>query len=191
MDYSQPGFEKLRETALTGKLNGTWIIAPPNWAIGANVFGTLVTLNAKPESNDFRVIGANLRIGYLPPNGFLGLRAPWRLTLMAGVYYTTTLSSNGNFGYKNVAGPQLFPVLHRALRNGGIWSAYLKFSPISDGLSFLSLSNSELAAGLTLRPWSTRVSGVNFTLDASLLTLQTRVGAVKSNSVSLGLGYSL
>lgn len=115
-----------------------------------------VSLTALPLQSNLTGISATvLRI-----NGRLGWavplpRNPFSLNLMAGVYSTNMFVTQNRFGFTNLIGPQIYPVLHWASYSENfvplIVSLFFKFSPITDGRSPLSVSNREVSAGATFR----------------------------------------
>lgn len=151
----------------------------------ASAFYNLVPVSSSSPTDRIRFLGANIRAGYSVP----GLNDPWGLTLNAGYYYLTTFAS-GNFGFVNVGGPSLYPVLRRSLGGARMVYLYGKFSPISESLGFLSLDSNELAfgSGYTF-PFLERI----FTLGLDISRLDLRLGSIRvqSNSYSLGLSTNL
>ena len=188
ISYKQPDLGSLDELALTMKISGDYRRLFSRWSLGASFYYSFLPISSSLLDTRLRFFGANLRIGYLIPFR----NSPWTLTLMSGAYYATSFATPAAFGYHNLIGPQLFPVFRRALNGSGYLSGYMKFSPIMTGLSFLSLSSSELAfgAGYGLTSSSSgHTMGV--TLDVSLLRLALIPdGAVRSRSMTLGIAYS-
>ncbi len=191
ISYQQTGTAgvTINEVVVTGKVALSYVIFPQNWDIGANAYFNIYPITTSSPGNTIQFFGTNLRIGYALPF----IREPWRLSLMGGIYYTTTFAS-GNFGFTGMGGPQLFPVLRRLLPGGKSIFAYFKFSPVTNGATaILSVANREIAAG---GGYSWQMKNKNFlsiTLDiASLqLSLQDVTSTISSNTTSftLGLGY--
>lgn len=120
------------------------------------------------------------------------LPEPWRLSVYAGAYYTTMVTSAEGVGYHNVTGPQLYPVISRALAGGrSSLSAYFKYSPVFSGFSVLDLSASrELATGLGFtHPLGLvmRDSGLSWNFDYSDLALKTSTGMAHTRTIGLGV----
>jgi hypothetical protein len=156
---------------------------PPKWDLGFSGFMNLATLS-KSGADEVKFLGLNLRLGYIFPQ----VRAPWRLSLYGGWYYTSASSSSDTFGYRNVSGPQLYPSLRRTLANGHAVSTYLKFSPIFNSLGLLGLSNSEIATGIGyLIPSESHTYSIN--LDFARLHLTNE--EIETNSTSVSLGGSM
>ncbi|OFZ17762.1 MAG: hypothetical protein A2X94_04110 [Bdellovibrionales bacterium GWB1_55_8] len=160
----------------------TW--KAPYLDYGFTGFVTAASAGMNREDISVRFLGVNARAGY----AIASIREPWRLSLMGGVYYTTMIAP---FGYKHVGGPMAYPVLRRVLSAHDTLSMYVKFSPISDGLSVLGLENRELAAGTT---WThTTAGGSRFSLsfDAAELSMTSASIVARSRSYSLSVSYGL
>ena len=167
----------------TVKVSANYFLFPPKWDLGFSGFMNLATLS-KSGADEVRFLGLNLRMGYIFPQ----VKAPWRLSLYGGWYYTSASSSSETFGYRNVSGPQLYPSIRRTLSNGHAVSTYLKFSPIFNSLGLLGLSNSEIATGFGyLIPSENHTYSIN--LDFARLHLTNE--DVETNSTSVSLGGSM
>jgi hypothetical protein len=138
ISYRETNIPDLAQTALTGTVSYRKLVG--RWDFGANAYLTLVPLTKTAGSGGARFLGVNARGGYL-----LTPRGRWRASLMGGVFYTTMLVSGSAFGYRNLAWRQVYPTVTR-LSGRHAWSAYVKISPLSSGLS-LSLASRELAGG--------------------------------------------
>jgi hypothetical protein len=185
IEYRETGHRDYSMTALTAKAAYQRALGARGWGASASGYLTALPLGRNRADSTMRFLGLNLRFGYTVP----GVRAPWKLSLNTGLYYTTTLVTNNAFGFTNMFGPQLYPTLQRLVGRKDVVGAYLKFSPMMDGLSFFGLANRELAAGLSwTRPLprerflSASVDYAAFRLDYSRINIQ-------SNSFSLSLGY--
>lgn len=221
VSYSQSATDDIRsvslqEMGITGKVSFDYHIVPRRWDLGISMYATALVPYARlneqyyPQigesapSGSIRFLGANARVGYTLPF----INNPWSLTLMGGVYYTTTfcsVSPSYPFGFENLMGPQLFPVLRRSLANGNSLSMYLKYSPVSSGgFSVYSLSSREVAAGAT---YSIRHGKHFIPISLDVANLQTNIeddvvdpisgntlveySHINSTSVSLSIGYTL
>lgn len=187
LSYQQTREKSLSEIALTGKLSYVHSLNA-RWNLGVGGYFTLLPISATPSEVKARFLGLNARAGFIAP----WLNSPWRLSFMAGGYYATMFVSGADFGFRNVFGPQVFPQISRTLSNGSTLSAYLKYSPVASRLALLSLSNRELALGVS---WSRPVQALrSFTLglDYSNLALNspTTGVALSATSISLSAGYS-
>ncbi len=130
--------------AITGKVSLNYLLFPPRW--DANLMGSF-TLSPVQNSakEDIRFINLNFRLGYIVPR----VRYPWKIILYGGWYYTSMRVQNAAFGYQDVAGPQFYPAIKRILKNGDAIATYFKYSPVTDNISVMTLSNRELATGLS------------------------------------------
>ena len=173
-----------RSTVVTVKASANYFLAPPTWDIGFTGFFNIASIT-KSDPVDVRFIGLNLRLGYLFPQ----VQAPWRLSVYGGWYYSTMIASNDAFGFKNISGPQLFPVLRRTLNNGHAISSYVKFSPVSSSLGFLSLSNNETAFGLSYMI-PTEAHNYSISFDYARLYLNLDETIITYRSLSLGASMS-
>lgn len=115
---------------------------------------------------------------------------PWDLTVRAGYYFTTSFSNGLAVGYRNLSGPMLFPVLTRRLSANHTVAAYAKYSPIMSGFKLVSLSNRELAGGVS---WTRALAaGRSFalTLDVSDFGLVVINGpGVVTRTITMGAAY--
>jgi hypothetical protein len=173
---------KLSELGLTGKFAADYVINR-RWSIDASAYMTLLPI---ANGNAMRFLGVNLRGTYY----ILTPERPWSVGIGAGMYYTTTLVTGGNFGFFNLTGPQLFPSVRRNLANGNYMGAYLKYSMISYGSHLLSPSESEFAGGLSYGFRQKEDRFISVALDIARLGLIIPEGSVTSTSFSLSAAYS-
>jgi hypothetical protein len=184
LSYSQTAVDPYHSIVMTAKVSSNYLLFPPKWDLGFTGFFNFVSLS-KSSPVDVRFLGLNLRLGYIFPE----IKAPWRLSLYGGWYYSTMFASDSTFGYKNISGPQLFPSLRRNLNNGHAISTYFKFSPISNNLGFFSLSNNEIATGLSyLIP--TEKHAYSISLDYARIQFYDGEVEIGSNSVSIGGSFT-
>ncbi|MFL5813887.1 MAG: hypothetical protein ACJ763_09950 [Bdellovibrionia bacterium] len=183
----------LSEKGVTLKGSYVYRLAPPNWDLGVTVFGTAAVLSSDVPATTARFFGANFRIGYAVSQ----ISEPWRLLLMFGGYYTTMSVSTNNFGFKNLSGPQFFPVLRRALSQGDSVSTYFKISPVSaGGISVTNLNSREMAFGVTYNKNLKNGHSIPFSIDYSNLKSEiesddgTAKVPVQLNSLTFGVGYN-
>lgn len=221
IEYSQSPTDDIRsvslgEMGITGKISYEYHIVPKRWDFGLSMYATALVPYARlneeydPQAGEtaptgyLRFLGVNARIGYTVP----WVSGTWALTLMGGVYYTTTfctVTPSYPFGFQNLMGPQLFPVLRKALANGNSLSTYLKYSPVSSGgFGIYALDSRELAAGLT---YSIRHGQHFIPISLDLANLQTNISEtvtslatgsavqesthINTSSFTLSVGYTL
>jgi hypothetical protein len=117
---------------------------------------------------------------------------------MGGYYYTTMFVSPAAFGFENMTGPQLFPVIRRTLRNQDCILFYAKYSPVSSGSISLQPSSREIAGGITYShllsnghsiPFSLDISNLSAVINSSNGNLSQSVN-VELTTASLSAGYT-
>ena len=183
ISYQQTAVPQFSESAITLKASGLYAFSE-TWEAGANVFFNALPFGSSaPRTIQF--LGVNLRAGYVLPQ----IHSPWRLSLMAGYYYTTTFAQG--FGYQNVAGLEIYPALQRVLSRGDSLVAYLKYAPVSSGIGLLNLSNHELGGGVSwIRPFGIQ-KPVSVSFDYANISLDLGATSVNSSSYAVSGGYSL
>lgn len=179
INLTQTSHDPYSATVLTAKVSANYLLLPPNWDLGASGFATALTLSHNGAVS-VRFFGLNLRLGYIFPQ----VRDPWRLALYGGWYYSDMRASDDSFGYA-VSGPQLFPTLRRTLSNGQAITGYLKFSPVSNALSLMSLSSNEIAGGLGY-VIPTEMHNYAINVDYARLSFSLDGTALTSSSITLG-----
>jgi len=178
--FTQTSVDPYSSIVMTAKVSANYFLTPPKWDLGFTGFFNFVSLG-KSASADVRFLGLNLRLGYIFPE----IKSPWRLSLYGGWYYSTMFASDSSFGYKNISGPQLFPTLRRNLNNGHAFAYYFKFSPISNNFGLFSLSNNELATGISyVIPTQKRTYSVSF--DYARIYFSDGEVDIGSRSISIG-----
>ena len=175
---------------VTLKLGADYRIQKKNWVLGFVGFMNILPISGSTATTDFKFIGLNLRAG----KKLDWLSPPWELTLSAGLYYLTMITS-GNFGFSNVAGPQLYPTIRYSFNNGSALLSYVKFSPISQGFTLMSFTNFELATGVHYQFPRLKKIGYSVGIDVSSVALTTLdqnnvSGTVASRTISLGVTAS-
>ena len=170
---------------LTARFSGLYLITPRRWEVAWSAYTTAVHV-AQTPSDSIRFLGLNLRAGYIIPIE----RSRWRVSVLAGAYYTTTFVPGGGYGFNNMLGPQLYPNLRYTLSNDSSLSAYIKYSPVSGaGVALLPASNFEFAAGGGFlrdlpggRSWGLSFDYAQIQLGFTLVNITTR-------SLSLGTTF--
>ena len=184
--YQQSGITGFSEIALTVKV-GVQRVLSPRWDLAFTGFLTALPLTTSVPGNSIQFLGLNLRAGW----DTRLLKREWKFSLLGGIYYTTSFTSGGTFGYANLEGPQIFPALSYRLKSGDTLGIYLKFSPVSSGFQLQNLSSREIAAGVNYSLTRRKNHFLSGALDISQLQLNQNDISVQSNSVSLSVGYSL
>lgn len=184
VDYLETGAAEYQAVMITPKINYKKPLST-RWDLGANAFFTAAPITKNQNVVTLRFFGANVRAGYQIES----VPRPWRLSLMGGLYYTTTFETNNSVGFKDMAGPQIFPVLSREFRRGESGFAYLKYAPMLDGAA-VTFRGREYAAGLGYSIQSERIKRpVSVTLDYSQLRLNfENLLLIRSQTLTLGVG---
>ena len=190
VDYKEEGVPDFNMNAVTAKVFGRYPLSK-NWDLAMNVFLTAFPISDNRSDLSVRFLGINGRIGYALP----WLKEPWGLSILGGWYYTTMIVTNNALGFKNLAGPQIYPLLRRRLSGGKSVFAYMKFAPII-AVSY-SFDNRELAFGggygwktKSGRPLSLNLDYADFKFTARDTTNEIDV-PIKTSSISLSFAYGL
>lgn len=183
--YQEAGVPDFNMLALTPKFALQFPLVKPNLDLVLNTFFTAIPLSASRSDVTVRFLGINGRVGYRLPF----VKSPWSLSILGGWYYTTMIVTNSLFGFKNLSGPQLFPLISRQISAKGSIYGYAKFAPIV-AISF-SPSNRELAFGTGYVTFLGNGRPISFNLDYSSFQFTISTINVNSTSVSLGMTYGL
>lgn len=179
LNYSQPSLPKLAEWLTTVKVAGGYNFSE-KWNVSASVFYTPLTISSSLPGLELQFLGSNLRFGYQ------AVKNPsFELTVAAGWYYNSSFSLGRPFGYRDVGGPQLYPVLRFLI--GKEWlTSYVKFSPVLGEGTFFALYNTEFAIGASYPVYDK----LSVTLDMSHLSVQVpRLGIAQADTYGLGASY--
>jgi hypothetical protein len=111
---------------------------------------------------------------------------------VGGGFFKSMSVTNDAFGYRNMIGPQLYPVLSFAANDRHTLSGYFRFSPTLDGLFIYPADkNYELAFGFT---WAYQISP-RFTLpvtaEVALVRLSFPRTDIFNNTYTLSVGFGL
>lgn len=136
--YEENGVSQFSQTALSLKIGFNQLIAS-GFDIGLNAFVTPLVLSGggliSNEKIIIRFFGSNIRFGYTPQWPIEKTNGRLIASLMLGAYWTTTQSTQDLIGFKNMIGPQVFPVLRFKISNQIVLAGYYKYSPIFTGSS--------------------------------------------------------
>jgi hypothetical protein len=185
IEYFEGSRVRHLQTALTVKYAVNYLLSK-SWDLGGNIFYTALPLTAA-RSDDVRAryLGVNMRAAWIVP--WVGM--PWRLSIAPGLYYTTMYVTANKFGFKHMAGPQLFPVLRRNFPLNRSAMLYFKYSPIYDRTR-ITFGGREFAGGGSWTMPYTPNHPLSFHLDFSNLNLLLG-GKLRIISTSLTLSTSL
>lgn len=192
INYAQDASFTFSEWALTARAGYTHVFASQRWEMGLTGFGTLLPFGASVPAGftslALRFYGLNARLGYR----FAQSESGWAGTLQGGAYFTTT-SSTGSaaFGFRNLAGPQFFPTITKLIvgSSPSLIGAYFKFSPVSQNLSLLRLSNREIAMGAFWRKSLRNGHPIAVAVDWSNLKLSDAVTSISVTTFGIGTTY--
>ena len=190
ISYTQDVTFNFSEWALTLRAGYTHVFESRRWEMGLSGFGTLLPFGATAPAGfsdlSLRFLGVNARFGYRfaqSPNGWAG-------SLLTGYYFTTTTYAGSSpFGFKNLAGPQLYPVITKLVAPSTLVGAYFKYSPVSQNFELLQLSNREIAAGLLWRKGLRNGNSVGLAFDWSNLKLSDDTTAIDVTTFGVGANY--
>jgi hypothetical protein len=187
ISYQETLAADLSQYALTIK-GGYGTSLTPRISIAVGGYYTLLPLTSTEPGKSIRFLGVNGRLGFRvpwPPK-------PWTLSLMFGGYYTTTTSTpTAEFGFTNMAGPQVFPVLSRALSKRSLIGSYFKYSAVAAGFNIIPVG-SELAGGINYSYRLRNNNNLLFSVDAAQLKINIQEVldiTSRSLSFSVGLGF--
>ncbi len=186
ISYTESGLPDRTQIAITAKAAFTRMLFPPHWDFGLSGYYTVMPVSVSPEPG-IRFLGLNARVGYIVP----GIKAPWRFAVMGGYYFTTSMVEGDAYGFKNMAGPQLFPVLSKRINPNTALGGYFKLSPVTSGAEPLAFRNRELAFGMSFTRFLKNAKSWNISLDIASFKLNISNIAISSTSYSLGFGYGL
>ncbi len=190
LHYTEGTSIDFSEIATTVKLGYRVDLKPPRFDLGINAFFTAFALSstlARAPSGfnnvSVKYLGFNAKVGYL-----LYQDPSWRIALYGGGYYTTMFVTGNSFGFNNLSGPQLFPVVSTFFGSNSL-SAYLKFSPVGEGFNIASLSDREIAGGISYAHSYAEGNSISLHLDISQLSITVGDIPVTSSSTSFSVGY--
>lgn len=126
INYTQTSLPSLSEVALTPKVSYQ-VPLKNGWDFGANTYMTAAPLSTNQSNMTAYFLGINARFGYKLPF----IRSPWTLSVAGGGYFTTMFTSGSSFGFRNMLGPQVFPVLRLSVSKLNSLATYFKYSPVT------------------------------------------------------------
>lgn len=185
LTYSETALTPGTLLAATAKLNAGYTF-PFGLVLGGNAFGTTaVTPVSGLEGMSLRFLGANGRVGWSFNLPFL---QSW-IAVLGGVYFTTTFSEGNSLGFRNMTGPQLYPVFQIQPLPGHSFTTYAKYSPIWTGGGF-AFDSFEIAAGVNYRPTRFLQGRTSASFDYSYLSLNIlQILKIEVMSFNTGLNF--
>ena len=185
LSYKETLEDHYSSLMLTGKIGADYRFSK-KWDAAANAYFTFIPISSSNKNATIRFLGLNLRLGYQ-----ISLSKTTYLDIMPGWYFTTTFTTNNAFGFKNMTGPQIFPVLKYKIGSKINGYNYFKYSPIMDGFGMPTFKSKEIAAGFGIiigsfiRPGMPMIISVDY---ANLDINFENMIYIKSNAFSFGLG---
>jgi hypothetical protein len=180
VSYLETLNSSLQEQLVTGRVSFAYPLFDRRFELSASTFFTAFILNSTNPQSPARFLGINGRAGYV-----LVRNSSWSAVLNLGVYFTTMMVPDQSYGFRNLMGPQLYPTLTRIFGKSSVGLS-LKFSPVSQGFSFLNLSNREIAIGGNYSYAATENMSFSGTFSWSQLKFYLDPVQVQLNTWSLG-----
>lgn len=147
-------------------------------------------MSSNRANERIRFLNGDLQLGYFWPQE----SQSWSFSLWMGMYLKTTFASAAAsynlFGFKNLRGPEIFPLLRWRTSWRGIFSTYVKFSPIANGTSLLPLSSHDLNCGLSYAHPYKRDLFALMALNFNQLDLTVNGSHIQSDSMSASVGLT-
>lgn len=150
------------------------------WLVLGQMFYTIHPLEPI-QTQQILFFGSNIDLRYTVtfPN------TDFEVFLMGGWYYNTTVSIPAEIGYRDVYGPQIFPVIRKSIFGHNL-SLFFKFSPVMDKNLFYSLASAEIVVGAAFDVSKT----ISITSSMTHLNLNMENDAkVQSTYYTLGMNY--
>ena len=184
ISYSQTGLADFSEVTLTPKFSFQYPLGQ-NWDLAMNAFFASIPISTNQSGIKAYFLGVNARAGYALPF----IQKPWTISLAGGGYFATMYTSGRTFGYRNMFGPQIFPVIRRSIGEKDTVGTYFKYSPVSQGGSSFSFSSHELATGISFTRLFARGRSASLSLDYSQITVDVEPVVASASSVTVGAAY--
>lgn len=188
LSYSQTGKPSLSQVALGAKASYGRKLPWEGWSSEANIYGTVLPLSTSIEGLSLSQVGVNLRAGRAVWSRGSKSAALTTVSVFGGGFYTSTVSSNSSFGFKNLMGIQIYPeAIHRLDARNSL-GAYVKFAPLF-GFSF---TNRELAIGASWVRKPLRARSFSVSADYSDISFVSSGGTtISSRNLVLGVALPL
>lgn len=182
LSFQQSGLARYSQLALTPQLSARLPFARGRARASLNAAFTLLPL-IKSGGISARTLDLDGQVRYGWP---VGPGGRWSIYVNGGAYYRTMLVTRDQFGFHNISGPLLYPSIRRAWATGGSAGAYIRLSPITDGLAPLGLASHDLALGAD---WAMVLRNRHFlTISADVNAFRMVFSDVEMSSLSFALG---
>jgi hypothetical protein len=153
------------------------------WSLGVSADAALLPLNETGSSLGMKMFDVETFAAY----SFTDTHSAWDFSVRGGAYYTTTSVSGNAFGFTNMFGPEIYPVLSRSFTKGGVASLHFKYAPVIDSSSGFTFTSHALDAGLSYATAPSSGAWV-FSGDYKKLNANVDATSVQLSGFSLSLG---
>ena len=132
----QTTLSPMEETALTLKLDARYFFRKTSLSVGIDGIYSFLPLASSASHMSIRP----LSIAF---HGIKGIQVSnlWTINLYGGGFYSTTFANDTEFGYRNVAGIEIYPEVIFKFKKFHQAGLAFKFSPFLNGLGMLDLKN--------------------------------------------------
>ena len=188
VSFSQTNKNNLYENMLAATTSYKLMLSK-SWSARADAFIDLA--GATPFSTNqnemsARFWGLNSDLIYLIP-----MRSKkWSLGVVGGFYYTTMLPSGQSFGYDNLWGPEIYPILSYTLNAKNSFHFYYKYAPVyaQDSVSF---SDHESDMGVEWARLRRKKRTISIKLDLLQDQFIEQGANTQSTAINLGVSYGV
>ncbi len=178
---------RVNQLSLTLKGGTSYDLDAKHWFVGLSGYFNLVPIAHAPASEVVaRFWGVSTRIGYR----FEEKRFGFTPTFSVGTYFWGMRVPEGRYGIASTYGPQFLISGKHDLSFGRYYSVYLKYAPLSNGLSGYCLSNQEVAVGGTRFVRTELLGPLLLNLDVSELYANVTSLSQQVSIVSASFGVS-
>lgn len=153
------------------------------WSLGVSGDATLLPLNETGSSLGMKLFNVETFASYSVTDA----HSVWDFSIRGGAYYSTTSVSGNAFGFTDMFGPEIYPVLSRSFAKGGVASLHFKYAPVIDPSSGFTFSSNALDAGLSYATTSGSGAWV-FSGDYKKLNANVDATSVQLTGFSLSIG---
>ncbi len=122
---------------------------------------------------------------------FVPLRSPkWSLGVAGGFYYMTMFPSGQSFGFGNMWGPELFPILRYSRSSKNIFDFYFRYAPAGSQITTNFMSH-ESAVGGTWQKLYNKDRSISLNVEFLQDEFINGDVSTKSNAINFGVSYGV
>ena len=114
----------------------------------------------------------------------------WSINIAGGLYYMTMLPSGFNFGYGDLWGPEIYPILRYSLDNKNAFGFYFKYAPNMSQFS-PNFKNHESAAGFEWTKFYSNKQCISFKVGFLQDSFNNGDQATQSNAINFGISMGI